>query len=85
MSLAKCSIYSSVISEKALLDTAIKLLQLRVKLICTEHRYYAEPIRVSGSGKVSCMTKSDGFVGIVENKEGIAEGERIAVTRYCPY
>ncbi len=55
---------------------------VRVKLLCTEKEYYAEPIRVSGSSILSSMTKSDGFVVIEENKEGIEEGERIAVNIY---
>jgi len=52
---------------------------VRVKLLCTKNEYYAEPIRVSGSGILSSMTKSDGFVLIEENKEGIEEGEKVEV------
>ncbi len=52
---------------------------VRVKLLCTKNEYYAEPIRVSGSSILSSMTKSDGFVLIEENKEGIGEGEKVAV------
>jgi len=55
---------------------------VRVKLFRTENGYYVEPLRVSGSGILSSMTKSDGFAVIEENKEGVAEGERIEVTRY---
>ena len=55
---------------------------VRVKLFRTENEYYVEPLRVSGSGILSSMTKSDGFVVIEENKEGIAEGERIEIIRY---
>ena len=55
---------------------------VRVKLFRTENEYYVEPLRVSGSGILSSMTKSDGFVVIAENKEGVAEGERVTVTGY---
>jgi len=55
---------------------------VRVRLLCVENVYYAEPIRVSGSGILSSMTKSDGFVVIEENKEGIEEGETIEVNVY---
>jgi molybdopterin molybdotransferase len=55
---------------------------VRVKLFRTENGHYVEPLRVSGSGILSSMTKSDGFAVIGENKEGVAEGERIEVTRY---
>jgi molybdopterin molybdotransferase len=55
---------------------------VRVKLFRTENGIYVEPLRVSGSGILSSMTKSDGFVAIEENKEGVAEGEKLEVTRY---
>jgi molybdenum cofactor synthesis domain-containing protein len=55
---------------------------VRVKRICSEDECYVEPIRVSGSGILSSMTKSNGFVLIEENKEGIEEGERVAVVLY---
>jgi len=54
---------------------------VRVRLFCKENEkeYYAEPIRVSGSGILSSMTKSDGFVVVEENKEGVEEGEKVEV------
>ena len=52
---------------------------VRVRLVCKENEYFVEPIRVSGSGILSSMTKSDGFVVIEENKEGVAEGEKVEV------
>jgi molybdopterin molybdotransferase len=55
---------------------------VRVKLICSDKECYVEPIRVSGSGILSSMTKSNGFIVIEENKEGIEEGERVAVVAY---
>ena len=58
---------------------------VRVKLLRTEEGFYVDPLRVSGSGILSSMTKSDGFVVIAENKEGVAEGEQVAVTHHCLY
>ena len=55
---------------------------VRVKVFLAEDEYYVEPIRVSGSGILSSMTKSDGYVVIAENKEGVAEGEQVAVSGY---
>ena len=55
---------------------------VRVKVLRTGEEFYVEPFRVSGSGILSSMTKSDGFVVIAENKEGVAEGEQVAVTGY---
>ena len=37
---------------------------------------------MSGSGILSSMTESNGFIVIEENKEGIEEGERVAVVVY---
>jgi len=52
---------------------------VRVRLFCKENEYFVEPIRVSGSGILSSMTKSDGFVVVEENKEGVEEGEKVEV------
>ena len=52
---------------------------VRVRLDEHDGEYYVEPIRVSGSGILSSVTSSDGFVIIEENIEGIEEGERIVV------
>ena len=54
---------------------------VRVRLVCkeNENEYFVEPIRVSGSGILSSMTKSDGFVVIEENKEGVEAGEKVEV------
>ena len=52
---------------------------VRVKLRKTEEGFFAEPVRVSGSGILSSMTKSDGFVVVEDEKEGIAKGERMLV------
>ena len=52
---------------------------VRVKLLGKAKAYYAEPVRVSGSGILSSMTNSDGFVLIEANKEGAEAGERVEV------
>ena len=53
---------------------------VRVKLRKTEEGFFAaEPVRVSGSGILSSMTKSDGFVVVEDEREGIAKGERVLV------
>jgi len=56
---------------------------VRVRLYHDDHngdgKFYVEPVRVSGSGIISSVTSSDGFVIVEENKEGIEEGEQIGV------
>ncbi len=52
---------------------------VRVRLHSADNMYFVEPLRVSGSGILTSVTKSDGFVIIEENSEGIEEGEQIRV------
>jgi len=48
---------------------------VRVKIINGK----AEPIRVSGAGILSSMTRSNGIIIIPKNKEGLNEGESVEV------
>jgi molybdopterin molybdotransferase len=43
---------------------------------------YIDPIRVSGSSILTTMTRSDGFVIVDKNKEGVEEGARVEVYLY---
>lgn len=56
--------------------------RVKLELENSHGEYYAEPVRISGSGVLSSMTKSDGFVVIDANKEGIKEGEKVFVNIY---
>ena len=58
---------------------------VRVRVLRDGTDYSVEPVRVSGSGILSSMSKSDGFVVIAANKEGVEEGERVAVTGYTDF
>ena len=51
----------------------------RVKLEEEGGERTAEPTRVSGSGVLSSVALADGWVVVPEEREGIAEGERVAV------
>ncbi len=42
----------------------------------------AEPIRVTGSGILSSMTRADGFVIVPEDVEGFGEGASVEVELY---
>ena len=55
---------------------------VRVRVHRDGYEYSVEPVRVSGSGILSSMTKSDGFVVITANTEGVEEGDQVAVTCY---
>ena len=41
--------------------------------------FYAEPVSAKGSGSISTMTQSNGFVAVPENREGVSEGETVIV------
>jgi len=75
-------ILARAIATKKIASTVGRTDFVRVKIFRAGSEFYAEPIRVSGSGLLSSMTRSDGFVVIAENKEGIAEGEEVVVTEY---
>lgn len=48
---------------------------LRVRVFERNGEFFAEPVRIKGSGAFSTMTKANGYVEIPENREGLEEGE----------
>ena len=52
---------------------------LRVNTYRKEEEFFAEPVRVKGSGILTTMTKANGYVVIPENREGIEEGESVTI------
>jgi len=52
---------------------------LRVKVYERNGEFYAEPIRTTGSGIFTTMTKANGYVIIPENREGLEENEIVTV------
>ena len=52
---------------------------VRVRVTRKNEAYFAEPISARGSGAISTMTRSNGFVIVPENREGIVEGENVLV------
>lgn len=52
---------------------------LRVRVFESDGNFLAEPVRVTGSGVLTTMTKANGYVIIPENREGIEEGESVKV------
>jgi len=52
---------------------------VRVKIIEKNGEFLAEPISTRGSGALSTMTRGNGFVIVPENREGIAEREKVTV------
>jgi molybdopterin molybdotransferase len=52
---------------------------LRVRVIERNGGFFAEPVRVKGSGVLTTMTKANGYVIIPENREGLEEGESVNV------
>jgi len=52
---------------------------VRVKVTQKNDTFLAEPVSARGSGAISTMTRSNGFVVVPENREGVTEGEVVAV------
>ena len=52
---------------------------VRVLVTMKNGEFVAEPVSAKGSGAISTMTLSNGFVIVPENREGITEGETVIV------
>jgi molybdopterin molybdotransferase len=52
---------------------------VRVRVTLKGGEFYAEPVSAKGSGAISTMTQSNGFVIVPENREGVSEGETVMV------
>jgi molybdopterin molybdotransferase len=52
---------------------------VRVHVTLRNNEFVAEPISAKGSGSISTMSQSNGFVIVPENREGISEGEAVLV------
>ncbi len=52
---------------------------VRVRVTLRKGEFYAEPVSAKGSGSISTMTLSNGFLIVDENREGVSEGETVIV------
>ncbi len=52
---------------------------VRVHVTLKDGEFYAEPVSAKGSGSISTMTQSNGFLVVPENREGISGGEVVIV------
>jgi molybdopterin molybdotransferase len=52
---------------------------VRVQVTQKNGAFLAEPVSARGSGAISTMTRGNGFVIVPENREGVTEGEVVAV------
>lgn len=57
---------------------------VRVRVTLKDGEFCAEPVSAKGSGSISTMTQSNGFVVVPENREGISEGETVTVHMFAP-
>jgi molybdopterin molybdotransferase len=57
---------------------------VRVRVIERNGQLYAEPVSTRGSGAISTLTRSNGFVVVPENREGVKEGELVPVRMFGP-
>ncbi len=52
---------------------------VRVCVALRDGEFYAEPVSAKGSGSISTMTQSNGFLVVPENREGVGGGETVIV------
>ena len=52
---------------------------VRVKVFQKEKELIAEPVSTKGSGSISTMTQSNGYLIVPENREGVLEGETVTI------
>jgi len=52
---------------------------VRVRVFQKNGEFFAEPVSAKGSGMISTVTKANGYVIVPENREGLVEGETVAV------
>jgi molybdopterin molybdotransferase len=52
---------------------------VRIRVFGHDHELLAEPVSARGSSQISTMTKSNGYVVVPENREGLTEGELVSV------
>ena len=52
---------------------------VRVRVLLKDNELVAEPVSAKGSGSISTMTQSNGYVIVPENREGISEGESVFI------
>jgi molybdopterin molybdotransferase len=55
---------------------------VRVRVTMKNGDLFAEPVSAKGSGSISTMTQSNGYLIVPENREGISEGEAVFVQMF---
>jgi molybdopterin molybdotransferase len=55
---------------------------VRVRVTEKDGELFAEPVSAKGSGSISTMTLSNGYLVVPENREGIGEGETVIVQMF---
>lgn len=55
---------------------------VRVRVTLKQGEFIAEPVSAKGSGSISTMTQSNGFLVVPENREGVGEGETVTVSMF---
>ncbi len=55
---------------------------VRVRVCLKDGDLVAEPVSAKGSGSISTMTQSNGYLIVPENREGVSEGETVIVQMF---
>lgn len=55
---------------------------VRVRVVKLDGDFVAEPVSAKGSGTLSTMTETNGFVVVAEDREGLEEGQVVSVNLF---
>lgn len=58
---------------------------IRVRVYRSQNRFCAEPLRLTGSGILSTLTRGNGILVLEEEVEGVEEGEEVEVLLTQPF
>jgi molybdopterin molybdotransferase len=56
---------------------------VRVRVIQKNGELTVEPVSAKGSGSISTMTQSNGYLIVDENREGVSEGENVIIHMFA--
>lgn len=73
---------SKVVLTRRIASALGRKTYVRVRVFLKDEKLFAEPVSAKGSGSISTITQSNGYLIVPENREGISEGETVIVQMF---
>lgn len=77
-------IVKAYVTRRLAKPTGVKA-YVRVRVYRSQNHFYAEPLRLTGSGILSTLTRGNGILVLEEEVEGVEEGEEVEVILTQPF